>query len=304
MFFGILSSGVSILQGKHSYFYGDLMAVTIPPSSAKPVNSGSASPNTQSAPSVSPSSSTQSATSSVNSPAVLPAPLKPFTTVQQQIQKLKSRNCVITDPAFAEMVLKQVTYYHLSAYFLPFRQKGGTYSPGTTFEKVYSIFEFDQKMRNILFKIIEKIELYLRSEFANFHGGKYGPAGYLDVSYFGNSRNHAIFLQRVNESIRNRITDPVVQHHNSTYGGVIPIWSLFGLVTFGTLTMFYSSLNAQDQKQLAQNMYNGTPTQLRSWLKCCNDLRNDCAHASRLYFRSRLSVPWCNQNPGFEQHSV
>ena len=70
---------------------------------------------------------------------------KPPTTYSTQLQKLKERGCEILDEAFCHQVLKKINYYRLSAYLLPYKQNNGTYVDGTSFDKVFSIYEFDRK---------------------------------------------------------------------------------------------------------------------------------------------------------------
>jgi len=47
----------------------------------------------------------------------------------------------------------------------------------------------------------------------------------------------------------------------------------------------------QDQKRLARNTFGTIPKSLVSWLRCCTDLRNICAHYGRLYFRIFTAIP-------------
>jgi abortive infection bacteriophage resistance protein len=57
------------------------------------------------------------------------------------------------------------------------------------------------------------------------------------------------------------------------------------------LSYFYGDMLTVDKKNLARNMYNTIPKNLISWLRCCTDLRNICAHYGRLYFRIFTAVP-------------
>ena len=57
------------------------------------------------------------------------------------------------------------------------------------------------------------------------------------------------------------------------------------------LSYFYNDLLLQDQKLLARKLFNTIPKNLASWLRCCTDLRNICAHYGRLYFRIFSAVP-------------
>ena len=79
------------------------------------------------------------------------AQLKKPTTYQEQIALLKSRNIQIDDSVRCAAVLENVNYYRFTAYFLPFKQSDGLYREGTQFVQVYQIYEFDRKLRSVLF---------------------------------------------------------------------------------------------------------------------------------------------------------
>lgn len=72
--------------------------------------------------------------------------MKAPTTYTEQLAKLKERECVIEDETTCCEVLKAVNYYRLSAYFLPFKGVDERYEEGTTFHRVYRIYEFDRKL--------------------------------------------------------------------------------------------------------------------------------------------------------------
>ena len=219
------------------------------------------------------------------------ATIKPPTTYKQQIEKLRSRGCIITDEKQAEFILSKVNYYRLTAYFLPFKKSDETYIAGTDFNTVYQIYEFDRKIRNLLFLAIEEIEVNLRSTLAYYHAQKYGSLGYLDNRNYYPKHDHTKLLSRIDAEKKKRKDEPFVKHHVNKYGGVFPIWVAIELFTFSTLSHFYSDLPVDDQKYIARNFYNTHNKTLRSWLRCSTDLRNFCAHFGRLYFRIFTSIP-------------
>jgi len=104
--------------------------------------------------------------------------IKNPTTFEEQIEKLKSRGCIITDEDYTKQILQHVNYYRLTAYFLPFKTNDNRYKNGTSFECVHRIYEFDRKLRNLIFMIVEEIELTLRTQLSYFHSHKYGALGY------------------------------------------------------------------------------------------------------------------------------
>ena len=211
--------------------------------------------------------------------------IKPSNTYIQQIEKLRSRGCQISDEPFCIKVLSEINYYRLTAYFLPFKKPDGNYLPRTDFNIIYKIYEFDRHLRNLLFAAIEEVEIYLRAKFAYYHAHKYGATGYLDASNYNNRHRHDRFESLIKNEIKNNKNVLFVQHHINNYGGQFPIWVITELFTFGMLSYFYSDLPTQDQKQLAHNMFGTTYKNIASWLRCCTDLRNICAHYGRLYYR-------------------
>lgn len=213
------------------------------------------------------------------------------TTYDEQIERLKARGCIISDENFCKEKLEAINYYRLTAYFLPFKADKENYVDGTSFHQVYRIYEFDRKLRAILFSAVEEVEIYLRSRFAYFHAHKYGATGYLDPQNFSEKHNDKKFKKNIEREIDSNRQVLFVKHHLETYGGIFPIWVISELFTFGMLSYFYNDLKTPDQKQLATELYKTTPKNLISWLRCCTDLRNICAHYGRLYFRIFPAIP-------------
>ena len=217
--------------------------------------------------------------------------LKPPVTYEQQIKKLSSRGCKIVDTSFCTKVLSQINYYRLSAYFLPFKKNDGNYLPDTDFNSVYQIYEFDRNLRNLLFAAIEEVEIYLRTQLAYYHAHKYGALGYLDANNYNIRHKHDKFKKLIDTEIENNRNTLFVKHHLKNYGGQFPIWVITELFTFGMLSYFYSDLPMPDQKQVARKLFGTIPKNITSWLRCCTDLRNICAHYGRLYYRIFPAAP-------------
>lgn len=215
---------------------------------------------------------------------------KPY-IFQEQLKLLKSRGCIVSDETNAISILERVNYYRLSAYFLPFKKLNGNYKDGTTLEKIYEIYEFDRKLRRILFTAIEDIEVSFRARIAYFHAHKYGAEGYINSSNFSYRHNHNKFIENLDREIEHNNKVLFVVHHKENYDGKFPIWVATELFTFGMISKFYSDLSTQDQKQIAKEFYRSVPKHLISCLRCCTDLRNICAHYGRLYFRVFTAMP-------------
>lgn len=208
-------------------------------------------------------------------------------TYDEQITQLKKHGCIIVDENFCKNVLEEIGYYRLSAYFLPFKNHNGNYKSGTTFERVYNIYEFDRKFRNLIFSAIETIEVSLKSRLSYFHSFKYGPLGYLDKNSFNQKHDAEKFKDTIEREIESNRKVLFVKHHIENYDNQFPLWVISELFTFGTLSYFYNDLTTADKKAFAGVHYKD----MVSWLRCCTDLRNICAHYGRLYYRIFSAMP-------------
>jgi abortive infection bacteriophage resistance protein len=209
---------------------------------------------------------------------------------EELIRILKNHGCIIKDEISTIRILSQVDYYRISAYFLPFKQENGRYRQGTSFEQVYRIYEFDRRLRNILYGALETIEIALRTRLAYFFSLKYGSLGYLDSNNFNAHHQSDKFNENIRREIERHRNIPFVRHHLEKYEGNFPLWVLMELFTFGMLSYFYSDLKTSDQKQIA-GIYGANYADVRSWLRCCTDIRNICAHYGRLYYRVFSATP-------------
>lgn len=117
--------------------------------------------------------------------------LKPALTYQQQIDRLKNvHNLLITSDEAALEILKKVNYYRLCAYGIGLTQKDDKekYNDGISLEHIYRLYEFDSYFRNMLIRVIEQLEIQLRTQISNYLALKYGPEGYRDPSHFTQQR--------------------------------------------------------------------------------------------------------------------
>lgn len=213
------------------------------------------------------------------------------TTYDQQLTILEQRGVIIDDREKCKEILENLNYYRLMAYFLPFKRSDDTYEEGTSFLHVYRLYEFDRKLRRVLFSALEEIEISLRSRFAYYHAHKYGPTGYLNPANFNSKHDHVKFQEQLQREIDSNKKVLFVKHHLEQYNGIFPIWVICELFTFGMLSRFYSDMPLEDQKYFSKKEYCTTPGVIRSWLRCCSDLRNICAHYGRLYYRIFTAIP-------------
>ena len=106
--------------------------------------------------------------------------------VPSQIENLKNNGLVIDDEQYAIETLNRISYYRLiKAYDKSFKdKKTGKYRKGTSFNKIYNVYNFDKELRQLLMPFLQDIEITLRCQLSNYFSVKYGVLGYLDSSNF------------------------------------------------------------------------------------------------------------------------
>lgn len=212
-------------------------------------------------------------------------------TYEEQVSIICSKGFLVEDTASCISFLKHTNYYRLSAYFLPFRKKDGTYFKCIHFKQIQRIYDFDSRIRALLFQIIEQIEFYLRTQISYYLSHKYGALGYLNNSMFSKRHNSEKFNQKLNHLVAENQHTLVVKHHKHKYDGCFPIWVIIEFFSIGMLSYCYNDLHSKDQKAIARDSFSYSSSCLNSWFRCITDLRNRCAHYSRLYFWTFPAVP-------------
>lgn len=212
-------------------------------------------------------------------------------TYEEQIQIIEEKGFIISDENRAIDFLKEANYYRLSAYFLPFRKEDQTFEQNIDFDRIIKIYEFDGKMRLVLMQAIEDIELYLRTQIAYYFAHKYGALGYLDPRNFSDEHNSESFSKKIEDCIQGNSRTLVVKHHNEKYNGKFPLWVIIEFFSLGMVSFFYKDLKAEDKKYLAKGLFDSKYLYVESWLRCLNELRNKCAHYSRLYYWNFTAKP-------------
>ena len=233
--------------------------------------------------------------------------LKPALTYAQQIDRLiEVHNLTINDRTEAEEIIKIVNYYRLSAYGIglkkPFDKE--QYRDGITLQMLFDLYCFDSQFKNNLIHTIEQLEIQLRTQISNYLALKYGPEGYMDSSNFLDIKNrmgksvHAGVIEHFQSEVKRQKNVPFVKHHLDKYEGHFPVWVAVELFTFGNLSSLYSIMKAEDQKNIA-DLYQTKPKYLKSWILSLVEIRNICAHYTRLYNLPLKQTPFL-----YKEHRV
>jgi len=210
---------------------------------------------------------------------------KTWLSVSDQLQKLANRGLVIVDHVAATEFLSHINYYRFTGYGLAFEQPRHTYLPGTTFEQVRQVYEFDQALRDLFTETLELIELDLRTAIAHTFGETYGPFGHTLPGHFYRRADHPDWLVKLRGEAK-RSRELFIDHYKATYQEFpdLPIWIATEVMSFGALSRMLQAMAKSDQKRIASR-YRLQPLTLASCVHHLVYVRNLCAHHSRLWDR-------------------
>jgi abortive infection bacteriophage resistance protein len=226
---------------------------------------------------------------------------KPWLSLSQQIKKLKSRGLVIEDDKAAEAFLHHVNYYRFTGYCLAFEKPRHSFPDGVTFEKIQYAYSFDLKLRQLIRRMLDWIEIDLRTSVAYDFGEAYGPFGHTNPNNFhyrfGNKRDakkpvtHADWLQDVRDEATRPKKEKFVDHFEKEYSEFpdLPVWVATEIITFGKLARMVRGMKGHDRKRIAE-MYGLSAKLLSALILHLSYVRNLCAHHSRIWDR-HWSVP-------------
>ena len=216
--------------------------------------------------------------------------IKTFKTIDEQIEILKSKGMTIDDYLYAKDVLLRENYFFLSGYRHLFLKsaKDRMFIPGTKFEELYAMFNFDRQIRNIFFKNILIVENNAKSIFSYQLSRKYGikEKNYLNPANFDRSsdkvRQVNDLLKKIKRQIRiNGGQHSATMHYMSNYG-YVPFWVVVKVLSFGLISELFTILKYEDQREIAET-YHVNVNSLLVYLPILANFRNLCAHEDIMY---------------------
>ncbi len=224
---------------------------------------------------------------------------KTFKTLDEQIGILESRGLIINDYNYAKDVLFKENYFFLNGYrhLLIDPEHNNRFVKGATFDELYSIFIFDRRMRNIMFKNILIVENNIKSIISYQLSKKYGhrEKDYLNPKHF---KQENFRLSQVNDIINkmkrqirlNGKQHRATKHYISNYG-YIPMWVSVKVLSFGIIAELYTILKDEDQEEIA-DFYKINKKELSIYLSILANYRNLCAHEDILYdHQTQRNIP-------------
>ena len=212
-------------------------------------------------------------------------------TLAEQVARLKQRGLVFDDESEATAYLFNISYYRLRAYTYPFQENGEDCDHNFTrkdihFEDIIALYCFDRRLRSLIFNTIEKIEVAVRTKIVQVYAESTGDSHWFNdesLYRFG----YDDLMDRIDADV-NRSNEDFIKHYNSKYDNpsMPPSWMALEVVSFATLSRLFQSLRLDSRKEYITEQFGLKKVAiLENWLHSISNLRNCCAHHSRVWNR-------------------
>jgi abortive infection bacteriophage resistance protein len=228
---------------------------------------------------------------------------KKVTTYAEQKELLKNRGLIILDEDRVTRYLKQISYYRLSAYFIPYQREKDAFNSNVDFDQILQTYLFDRKLRLLVFDCIERVEVAIRSQIIYIMANNHRDSHWQDnpnlfVAPYTTKKGETIdpfkeFQSIIIKSCGSKNAEVFVKHYKSKYDRPSnpPSWMCVELLTIGELSRLYLGLkNTKDKQQIA-SFFGVHYKVFTSWLHTITYVRNICAHHARLWNRDFAIKP-------------
>lgn len=228
---------------------------------------------------------------------------KPPLSFNSQLNQLIARGLVVNNKSKAISYLSSISYYRLSAYFLPYQKTKDTFNSNTSFAQIIQTYMFDKELRLLIFDCIERLEIAIRTQFIYNMALHYKDSHWQDdkslfINPFYNKVGNLIdpysdLQSIISKAKTTRRPEVFIKHYLDTYNSPSnpPSWMCLELLTIGELSHIYRGLkNNADKKRIA-SFFDVHHKVFTSWLHTLTYVRNLCAHHSRLWNRDLAIEP-------------
>jgi abortive infection bacteriophage resistance protein len=184
--------------------------------------------------------------------------------INKKIRLLEDKGLIINDLNKIEIFLNNINYYQLREYFYFFEENNKNFKKNVNFEDVLNIYFFDRELRLLFLDLIERIEKSFKAQVFNYLFFKYGENYFIENIYKENQFSDI----KINKTL---------------------IYNLVDFITFGEVLEIFKNLKKIDKINISK-FYNIDYIFLHSYLNNLREVRNICAHFSRLWNRKITKI--------------
>ena len=215
---------------------------------------------------------------------------KLFSTVDDQVVLLRdTKGIQISNEIYAKDILSRIGYFPLMGGYkhlfrIPLTKN---YKPGTSFEEIVALYEFDADLRELVFRYLLQIERHVRSlisyYFTELHGES--QSEYLNPNNYNNIRRNRRSLSKLIATLQYATGTSdyaYINYYRNRYGN-IPLWVLVNTPTFGNISKMFQLSQQTIQSKICRDFGTVNSHQMEQMLSVLTKFRNVCAHGERLF---------------------
>lgn len=235
-------------------------------------------------------------------------------SIDQQIFKLENRGLNFSNKEQARLYLENISYYRLRAFTYPFQDNSNPENDhiflrkDIDFSDIIDLYIFDRRLRNLIFNELEKIEVAIRTQLSLVYSISSQDAfWYIDENNYENIPSNLLIDIK---SDVDRSNEDFIKHFKTKYNSTSmpPSWMSLEVVSFGTLSRIYKQLKKGiEKRKIARSFGIGDEDVFANWIHAFSNLRNCCAHHSRIWNRRfvvQLKLPYNTTYPFISRNNM
>lgn len=236
---------------------------------------------------------------------------KDFKERDELLDRLVESGLAVPDRRAALDFLTRVGYFRSGAYRYVFRQflppglinerlreyRSDEYVSGSSSEHVMALEAFDSKLARVCLEGLLDFEVRVRASIAHTLARRdvaaHAHRGCLDADMCdrpakGGITKFEAWTRTYESAIDDASEDEdFITHHISKYPNQpVPIWAVTEVLSFGNLPFLFDLMKLEDRREVALSFGFLQPKPFSAVLRMMVDMRNVCAHGSRLFNRA------------------
>ncbi len=242
--------------------------------------------------------------------------IKNFKTIDEQIVHLEKLGLIINDKNHAKDMLLKYNYQNfINGYNDPFlkgHDRNKNFEPGTKFEAIEALFEFDKQLSNLIQYYVQEIERIFSTNIAYYIGIQMSKNNINDglilniedkklSSYFRliNKVDSKYIYELMTRFIENR-SDKLVDKYKTKINNIkkldckiIPIWTLALSWSFGDSIEIFDILSKPIKSSIVKSIFPNAmfnDYELSKIMRCTKILRNRISHNNVVFSASFSSI--------------
>lgn len=220
-------------------------------------------------------------------------------SITEQLNVLKAGKLLIADEKAALKFLSEVSYFRFVQYLLPMEKKEKNtkeihdFKPNSWFENAVGLYAFDTSLRSLMFKTIQRIEIALRTKIVHEFSMLHHPFWFNDENLARDKKHFERNIEDIERYVESSREEFILEHR-ARYDepNLPPAWKTLEVVTLGSLSkLYYNFTDVKAKKQVARAFNLPQHEVLESWIRSLTEVRNICAHHTRLWNKKLASTP-------------